>query len=432
MERNRRAVTCVVRGVVLAALLLATAIAPAMAAGQLRVTICHATRSATNPYNLITVAVSAIDGSRANDHSSHPRDIIPPVNGLPGWNWDARGQAVFAAGCSTVVLADTDGDGRRDVVDPDDDGDGIPDAVDPDDDGDGVSDDRDPDQAVKTDTDGDGVVDAVDPDDDGDGIRDRFDPDDDGDGLPDVADQDRPGYTDLDNDCIPDRDDADDNNDGVFEIEPTEGVAKNSPLHRSTAVAAQTPACTPGDTDRDGFIDGADSDDNGDGKPDQFTTDADRDRIPDYRDTDDDEDGIPDARDSDDDGDGIVETVPQVVVDMAPATLVAEDGVAVLLRDAAVLTDSGQRAAVTITCRVTSMLRSAPKFTPMDAEGPADAMPAQPGTSSKKACRIVRRAGSLVAVVTPGTAAVATIRYRAPAVGDRLPIDVIQRVRITG
>jgi hypothetical protein len=50
----------------------------------------------------------------------------------------------------------------------------------------------------------------------------------------------------------------------------------------------------------------------------------------------------------------------------------------------------------------------------------------------QKGCQIKRSAGSWVAVLTPGTSAVATIRFRAPAVGDRLPIDVVQRVRIAG
>jgi hypothetical protein len=94
---------------------------------------------------------------------------------------------------------------------------------------------------------------------------------------------------------------------------------------------------------------------------------------------------------------------------------------------------------VTIACRVTSGLRSAvlhkaailfaagsaaPMQTPMDAEGP--------DSNLKSACQIKRRADSWVALVTPGAQAVATIRLRAPAVGDRLPIDVVQRVRISG
>ena len=438
MAQRRGGVTRVVRGIVVGVLLLAAADVSAAAASQLRVTICHATSSVTNPYNLITVDVSAVDGSRNNNHSSHPRDIIPPINGLPGQNWDARGQAVFAAGCRTSVLADTDDDGKRDVVDPDDDGDGIPDGIDPDDDGDGISDDQDPDQALKTDTDGDGIPDARDGDDDADGVRDRFDSDDDGDGLPDVVDPDRPGSTDVDNDCIPDRDDVDNNNDGIFEADPAEEDVQGLRLELTTA-SARALACVPADTDGDGRVDSADPDDNGDGRPDQFTADADRDGKPDYLDRDDDGDGTPDARDNDDDGDGIAETVAQVLVEAAPELVEADDGVAVLLRDSAVLTDAGQPAAVTIACRVTSGLRSAvlhkaailfaagsaaPMQTPMDAEGP--------DSNLKGACRVERRANSWVALVTPGAQAVATIRLRAPAVGDRLPVDVVQRVRISG
>lgn len=421
---SRRKVAGVASGTLIVtvttAMVVLGVVAPsANAAGQAKVTICHATSSAKNPYTVITVAVSAVDGSRANDHSSHPNDIIPPVGGRPGQNWDARGQAVLAAGCSIAVLADTDRDGQRDVLDPDDDNDGIPDAQDPDDDGDGISDDKDPDQGLKADTDDDGVPDARDSDDDGDGLRDQFDADDDGDGIPDVADPDRPGSTDSDNDCIVDRDDIDDNNDGSFEAEVIEDAEVR-------VFVAQAGACTPTDADRDGITDSADPDDNNDGKPDRYTTDADRDGVPDYRDPDDDGDGIPDSRDADDDGDGVVEVVTQISTVLVAPVVEAVDGQAVLLREA-VLTDAGQLAAVTISCRVTSNLRIALRQAPMDADGPTVV-----AGSAAKSCRITRSAGNWVAKVTPGTQAVATIRFRAPAVGDRLPLDIVQRVRITG
>ena len=44
-----------------------------------KVTICHATSSAKNPYNLITVSVNGLNG-----HDGHANDIIPaPAGGCP-------------------------------------------------------------------------------------------------------------------------------------------------------------------------------------------------------------------------------------------------------------------------------------------------------------------------------------------------------------
>ena len=96
------------------------------------VTICHRTNSVTNPYRMITVDFSAVDGSLGsgvNDHTGHggsvfdftadpdvayptPRngdqwgDIIPPYQwgddpsqSFPGMNW-TDGQAILEAGCA--------------------------------------------------------------------------------------------------------------------------------------------------------------------------------------------------------------------------------------------------------------------------------------------------------------------------------------------
>ena len=49
-----------------------------------KVTICHATSSEKNPYVLITVNRSSVDGEGKNDHTSHEDDIIPaPAEGCP-------------------------------------------------------------------------------------------------------------------------------------------------------------------------------------------------------------------------------------------------------------------------------------------------------------------------------------------------------------
>lgn len=98
--------------------------APLAAAGQqdqgqgvIKVTICHATASFTNPYTNPSVDLDAVDGVGNNDHSSHTGhvfdgatkgwgDIIPPVadDGITpvpggGLNFDEAGQAIHENGC---------------------------------------------------------------------------------------------------------------------------------------------------------------------------------------------------------------------------------------------------------------------------------------------------------------------------------------------
>ena len=89
------------------------------------VTICHRTRSLTNPYVVITVDDSSINNllqSGFNGHSTHNEggvwtpsstketwwgDIIPAFesNGVsyPGLNWNAQGQAIFNNGCNPTT-----------------------------------------------------------------------------------------------------------------------------------------------------------------------------------------------------------------------------------------------------------------------------------------------------------------------------------------
>ena len=49
-----------------------------------KITICHATSSATNPYVEISVSQHAANGNKLSDHSAHEDDIIPaPSGGCP-------------------------------------------------------------------------------------------------------------------------------------------------------------------------------------------------------------------------------------------------------------------------------------------------------------------------------------------------------------
>lgn len=68
-----------------------------------KVTICHATSSAQNPYVVITVDKAS---TTAEGHASHGNDIIPPFPAsgvVGGLNWTSQGQAIYANGCHVAV-----------------------------------------------------------------------------------------------------------------------------------------------------------------------------------------------------------------------------------------------------------------------------------------------------------------------------------------
>ncbi len=91
-----------------------------------KVTLCHRTNSATNPYEKITVSVDAAGNFKDNgngDHAIHTGpvatslavanglkdshtdwgDIIPPGEHNTSLNWSAAGQAMFNNGCNFVT-----------------------------------------------------------------------------------------------------------------------------------------------------------------------------------------------------------------------------------------------------------------------------------------------------------------------------------------
>jgi hypothetical protein len=92
------------------------------ASGCVKVTICHATTSVTNPYNKIDVDEDAVDGVGHSDHTKHIGpvatseqvaqalkdahrdwgDIIPPHPGN-SLNWTADGIALYNNGCNYVT-----------------------------------------------------------------------------------------------------------------------------------------------------------------------------------------------------------------------------------------------------------------------------------------------------------------------------------------
>lgn len=79
--------------------LLALSAAPAVAAPEEKIDICHATGSASNPFVSISVSLNGLNG-----HADHGSDIIPPNSVLPeGLNFDATGEGTYKNGCVPVV-----------------------------------------------------------------------------------------------------------------------------------------------------------------------------------------------------------------------------------------------------------------------------------------------------------------------------------------
>lgn len=86
--------------------LVATTAIPANAADPVdKISYCHATESAGNPY--VEGIDTSVDTFFQAGHGDHPDDIVPPfsyikqgvLTDFPGTNWDAEGQAIFAYGC---------------------------------------------------------------------------------------------------------------------------------------------------------------------------------------------------------------------------------------------------------------------------------------------------------------------------------------------
>ncbi len=78
----------------------AAGVAGAAVGGQAKVTICHATGSATNPFVRITVATPA--AAMAHVRHQDERDIIAPFSYQGqsySLNWNATGEATFYNGC---------------------------------------------------------------------------------------------------------------------------------------------------------------------------------------------------------------------------------------------------------------------------------------------------------------------------------------------
>jgi hypothetical protein len=78
-----------------------------------KITICHATASATNPFVLISPAAAGVLAGHVDHH--HGDDVIPPFQhrkgSFAGQNWDDAGRALHAAGCDASLVSPPGDDG---------------------------------------------------------------------------------------------------------------------------------------------------------------------------------------------------------------------------------------------------------------------------------------------------------------------------------
>jgi hypothetical protein len=77
-----------------------------------KITICHATASASNPYVAITVDIASIGLDSGHGRSGvNAGDIIPKFDidgySYPGNNWDADHQAILDNGCDARSASTT-------------------------------------------------------------------------------------------------------------------------------------------------------------------------------------------------------------------------------------------------------------------------------------------------------------------------------------
>jgi hypothetical protein len=91
---------------------LLTVTAPAFAADNL--SLCHATKSADNPYVL-----NVINGNGLHGHDLDTEDIIPPNAFLPaGMNWTAAGIAIYNNNCMPPTVVEPPVVVEQPVADP--------------------------------------------------------------------------------------------------------------------------------------------------------------------------------------------------------------------------------------------------------------------------------------------------------------------------
>ena len=103
MTARHRWITGCLAATALAPIAIGALASPALADSDqvTKVTICHATSSATNPFVVIRPASPAVLHAHVNHHDGG--DIVPPFSyrgvDYPGENWTAEGKALSENGC---------------------------------------------------------------------------------------------------------------------------------------------------------------------------------------------------------------------------------------------------------------------------------------------------------------------------------------------